>query len=319
MAETGSILASLKGAASNREEVRRSAEYPPRLTPDVENVLISSLKRPADQAGWTQALMIHVRHASPGRPGDAPEWIEQPASGETNGMKNGRVIGGILVLLLLLGLAAAWQWSPLHGWLELGTLIDRGRFLRESPLAVFFVLVVYVAGGVVVFPVTLLVVATAVIFTPVMAFAYSLLGCVMSAAVVFGMGHMMGRETVRRLVGKRLHELSLRMGRRGLLTVITLRLFPMAPYSVVNFVAGASHIKLHDFVMGTVIGLTPGLLAITLFGDNLVEAIRNPELENFLALAGLVVFFVLANIAVKKWIERRSSASAPQPSLENVE
>lgn len=263
--------------------------------------------------------MTREWHADPERPGDAAEWIEQPASGEASGMKNGRVIGGILVLLLLLGLAAAWQWSPLHGWLELGALVDRGRFLRESPLAVFIILLVYVAGGVVVFPVTLLVVATALIFTPFIAFAYSLLGCVMSAAVVYGMGNMMGRETVRRFVGKRLNELSLRMGQRGLLTVITLRLFPVAPYSVVNFVAGASHIKLHDFVIGTVIGLTPGLLAISVFGERLVETLRNPELENFLALAGLVVFFVLANIAVKKWIDRRNPASAPQPSLENVE
>ena len=37
-------------------------------------------------------------------------------------------------------------------------------------------------------------------------------------------------------------------------------MLPIAPFSIVNVVAGASHIRWSDFLLGTVIGLLPGII-----------------------------------------------------------
>ena len=44
-----------------------------------------------------------------------------------------------------------------------------------------------------------------------------------------------------------------------------------------NLVAGASHIRFRHFLIGTLIGELPGLLAISVFVDQIGEAIRNRD------------------------------------------
>ena len=43
------------------------------------------------------------------------------------------------------------------------------------------------------------------------------------------------------------------------------RNLPVAPFTIVNMVAGASHIKLGDFLLGTALGMAPGIVAIMVF------------------------------------------------------
>jgi hypothetical protein len=56
-------------------------------------------------------------------------------------------------------------------------------------------------------------------------------------------------------------------------------MLPIAPFSIVNVVAGASHIRWSDFLLGTVIGLAPGITTLTFFVDRAIAAIREPAQE----------------------------------------
>jgi uncharacterized membrane protein YdjX (TVP38/TMEM64 family) len=64
-----------------------------------------------------------------------------------------------------------------------------------------------------------------------------------------------------------LNDLSRRLGERGLLAIVFARVVPVGPFSVVNIVAGASHIGWRDFLLGTVIGLLPGVTVASIFVD----------------------------------------------------
>ena len=46
-----------------------------------------------------------------------------------------------------------------------------------------------------------------------------------------------------------------------------LRLIPIAPFTIVNLVAGISGVRLRDFLVGTLIGMGPGILLICLSVD----------------------------------------------------
>ena len=66
---------------------------------------------------------------------------------------------------------------------------------------------------------------------------------------------------------------------------------------VVNAVMGAMRIRLWHFLVGTAIGMLPGMLATTVLGDQVTAALVDPSRVNGwliglagLALAGLAAF-----------------------------
>ena len=70
-----------------------------------------------------------------------------------------------------------------------------------TPAAPAIVLAVFVVGGLLVFPVTLLIAATAATFGPWLGFAYAAAGAVASAIVTYGVGALIGRRDARERAG----------------------------------------------------------------------------------------------------------------------
>ena len=166
-------------------------------------------------------------------------------------------------------------------------------------------IVAYVLGGLVAFPVTLMVIATVLVFGPWWGGAYALTGSVVSAMVVFWTGRMLGRDAVRRFAGGLLNRLSRRLSEAGLVTVITFRIVPVAPFSVINLVAGVSEIRWRDFALGTALGMIPGVTAIVLLADRIAASLRSPDMGR-LATLGLAVLAVgIGLAALRRWIKRR--------------
>ena len=60
-------------------------------------------------------------------------------------------------------------------------------------------------------------------------------------------------------------------------------------------------VRVRDFTLGTLLGMLPGLLVMTFFGNRLESAIHDPKAESFMLLAALVVVLVL----VMAWLRRR--------------
>ncbi len=241
----------------------------------------------------------------PERPLDPEVLAERLVHEEERAPTRRRVLSGAATLIVLLGLAAAWRWTPLGEWLDVGLISAWVSGLRDSPLGPAVAMLAFVAGGLVVMPVTLLIVATALDFGPVPGFLYSMLGSVMSGVVSYGIGRALGRHTVRQLAGPRINRLSRRLAHRGVTTVAVLRLIPVAPFTVVNMVAGASHIGFRDFVLGTTIGMIPGVGAFTLFADRLESVVTRPGPDTiviFVVVAGIIA---LGGLAVNRWLGKR--------------
>jgi uncharacterized membrane protein YdjX (TVP38/TMEM64 family) len=81
------------------------------------------------------------------------------------------------------------------------------------------------------------------------------------------------------------------------------RLVPVAPYAVVNVVAGAIRIQPLHFVIGTAIGILPGTLFATVFGDQLITGFRDPRSLNPWLIAALVA--IAGVLAAATWFMRR--------------
>jgi phospholipase D1/2 len=132
---------------------------------------------------------------------------------------------------------------------------------------------------------------------------YATGGVTLSAALTYAIGRRMGHDALRRMAGSRLERISQRLGRHGLLAMIAIRVIPVAPFSIVNMAAGASHISFRHFMLGTVIGMTPGIVATVVFADQLSATLRHPGVESF-ALLGLAA---AAAIGAAVYLKRRFS------------
>jgi phosphatidylserine/phosphatidylglycerophosphate/cardiolipin synthase-like enzyme/uncharacterized membrane protein YdjX (TVP38/TMEM64 family) len=242
----------------------------------------------------------------PERPIDPDKLAEQLVPPDERAPAHRRIVVGVSMLLALLALAAAWRWTPLGEYLNVDSLSGFVAGFRGYAAAPFIVLGAFVLGGLIVVPVTLLIVVTALAFGPWEAFAYSVAGVMASAGLVYGLGHALGRDTVRRFAGSKLNRLSRRLAQRGVLTMAIVRLIPVAPFTVVNLVAGASHIRFRDFIAGTAVGMIPGIAAITLFVDRVGATLRDPGPGTVLVLAAVVLALVLGMYGLRRWVLRRT-------------
>ena len=84
------------------------------------------------------------------------------------------------------------------------------------------------------------------------------------------------------------------------------RNLPVAPFTIVNMVAGASHIKLTDFLLGTALGMLPGIVAITVFADRVAAVARNPHWTNIAVAAGIAIVLALGIWLAQKRLRSRN-------------
>ena len=201
----------------------------------------------------------------------------------------GRVAMLLVVLLGLTGLAAAWHFTPLGSRVDVDTIVHAVAAIRESSAAPLIIIATYLIGGLIIFPVTVLISATAIVFEPLSSIIYAFGGCLASSVLMYGIGGALGRATVRRVAGSRLNRLSKLLVRQDLFAIAALRVLPVAPYSIVNIVAGASHMRFRDFMLGTALALAPGIVAISVLAEHVKLIIREPHLKYIFSATILIL------------------------------
>jgi phosphatidylserine/phosphatidylglycerophosphate/cardiolipin synthase-like enzyme/uncharacterized membrane protein YdjX (TVP38/TMEM64 family) len=243
--------------------------------------------------------------SDPEKPVAADELIEKFVPEDVRDSGHQRLKGLAFLLLIMLALAAAWRWTPLGDLLDFSAIVTWADRLREMEATPLIVAGIYLAGTLIMVPITLLILATAFVFGPLTGFLYAMGGSLLGAMSSYYLGHIVGRDTIRKLGGSRLNKVSRRLARHGIITIIALRVVPVAPFSLINIAAGASHILFRDFVLGTLLGMAPGILALTLLEHQVERAIRDPSLGDFALLGALVVGILLAAWLSKRWLAKK--------------
>jgi len=165
------------------------------------------------------------------------------------------------------------------------------------------VLLAYTPASIVLFPRPLITLFAVAAFGAWHGFGYAFGGIMIAGLATYALGLRLDRQAVRRIARGRLNRLSQVMRRRGVVAMTAVRLVPVAPYAVVNVVAGAIRIQPLHFVIGTAIGILPGTLFATVFGDQLITGFRDPRSLNPWLIAALVA--IAGVLAAATWFMRR--------------
>jgi uncharacterized membrane protein YdjX (TVP38/TMEM64 family) len=82
------------------------------------------------------------------------------------------------------------------------------------------------------------------------------------------------------------------------------RVLPLLPFTLVNMTCGAFGVPVRTFLLGTVLGMAPGVLGMTLVGDRILAVIRQPTPGAIVGLVGVVAVLVL----VARFFRKRAAA-----------
>jgi uncharacterized membrane protein YdjX (TVP38/TMEM64 family) len=148
-------------------------------------------------------------------------------------------------------------------------------------------------GGLIFAPLTVLIAATAAAFGPVNGFYMALAGSLASAYVTFLIGYFSGKNLFQNWTNTAFNKITSRVQDAGVLGIATLRMIPLAPYTLVNMILGVTKVKALSFMLGTLLGLLPGIVAMVVLGDAIAGFWREPDIESLgYAALGIAIWFI---------------------------
>jgi uncharacterized membrane protein YdjX (TVP38/TMEM64 family) len=158
-------------------------------------------------------------------------------------------------------------------------------------------------------PVTVLIGGIGILFGPLSGSLLAMSAAIASAVLSYLFGQFTGKNFIRNFAGEKINSISKQLAKRGIWTIIVVRIVPVAPYAVINMLAGASHIRFRDYIFGTIIGMTPGILILTSFFGHLVQVFKDATTANILILVALlavvgILFTVGAKYIIRKKINK---------------
>jgi phosphatidylserine/phosphatidylglycerophosphate/cardiolipin synthase-like enzyme/membrane protein YqaA with SNARE-associated domain len=190
------------------------------------------------------------------------------------------IVAAILGFWILLGIQGT------ENGFDLRALLDSLRKIAAHPLAPWAAVPAFVAGSLVVMPVTAMIALCGLLFEPWIAVLTATTGMLASTAVNHWIGMHFGNAISARIPNSVATRINGIAAASDAWSLAGLRLIPIAPFTVVNIVAGASGINLREFLLGSIIGMGPGIVLICLSVDRARAALSGePVLEPWIIVA----------------------------------
>lgn len=215
---------------------------------------------------------------------------------------------GVGAVLLSQGLDAG---SPTRDLLR--TLVEQ---VRDPRWGILYVLLAYALATMVFAPITAMFVATCLAVGSLRGVAYSLVGGLFSASLAYVAGRRFGADWLGRMNHRTFDKLRSLMSTRPVRAVVLARFLPVGNFTMINLALGGFRVRYSAFLIGNVIGMAPGLLAITVFEELLEQALHNPDWKRWalLALGGAIAVAML--YAVSRRLSQRRLLPTEAGALE---
>ena len=161
-------------------------------------------------------------------------------------------------------LFAAWRLLPGAEWVR--ALRDRAGSLGMAGRALYAL--VYAVATVLLFPASLLTIAAGFAFGLGWGVAVAWAGATAGAALAFLIARHGAREHVEKAARKRenFRAIDRAVGEKGWKIVALLRLSPLVPFSLSNYLYGLTSIRFGPYLLASAAGMLPGTILYVYFG-----------------------------------------------------
>lgn len=210
--------------------------------------------------------------------------------------------------LWIAGCAGAAFWW-LESGLEIAEVPERlDAWLSQFGLlrAAMIYIVLYTVRPLILFPATVLTVASGLLFGPWLGILFTIIGENASANFAFAIARWLGHGWIADREEGRLKRWDDKLRENAITTVLIMRLVYM-PFDAVNYGCGLTSMRQRDFFIGTFLGILPALVTFVLLGGAGAAGVEN----RLLLIGSALVFFFLGLIVAR--VLRREIPEAEVP------
>lgn len=166
---------------------------------------------------------------------------------------------------------------------------------------------IYCAASLVPFPTAVLSSAAGALWGAYLGTLMTVLSATLAACIPFVLARFMARRSVRKMIEKsdgagRCDRFA---GRNGFMTVFVMRLIPIFPWDMVNYLSGLCSIRFRDYFLASLIGTIPASLTYNLIGASL----GGPVNKTAVAVAVLLTVLMAAALMIyrKKTLKQKTT------------
>lgn len=195
------------------------------------------------------------------RDGSQPETDEE-------GSGSRRWVGLAVVALLIVAAIVAWR----LGYIEPRGIADWLESVGGEWWAPIAFIGLYIVFNVLLIPATALTLTAGIVWGWVEGGLWVLLASSIASLIPYLIARGGSEWVVRKLesAGGKIYE---KLRDEGFMTLLLLRLIPLAAYNVLNYAAGLAGIRLRDYVLATFIGTIPGIFIFTYLADSIARGV----------------------------------------------
>ena len=168
------------------------------------------------------------------------------------------------------------------------------------------------------FPRTVFTLAAGLLFGPYLGVPLAVLASTLSAVIALLLVRAAGWQLSRLIRHPRVDSLDARLRERGWPAIVSMRMIPAVPFSVVNYAAGASAVRVLPYTLATFVGLLPGTAAVVILGDALTGNVSPLLFVVSLCTASLGIAGLIYEIRAHRRAHRErlaDSASDTEPAI----
>lgn len=210
-----------------------------------------------------------------------------------------------LILVAAAALAAMWRWTPLAETITAERILGWTRAVRDTWWAPLVLVATYTPAAFVLLPRPLITLVSVMTFGVLLGLVYATTGVLLAALVTYGAGRYLPRKTVHRLAGDALEPAGRLLREHGTLAVFGSNMLPTPPFVIQNMIAGAVRIPLWKYMLGTFLALLPGMLAWTVFGEQISNALEDTSKVSYGLIVGAIVLLVAFTFLARRFLAKR--------------
>lgn len=179
-------------------------------------------------------------------------------------------------------------------------------------IAAFMVL--YIAGVVLMVPGTLGTLTAGAVLGFAVGFPVAGISALIGATLAFFVSRAVGKDGMNELLGDRLTSIDEWLMDNDFLSILILRLMPIAPFNGLNYAAGLTSVRPTRYILASAIGIAPGTALSTFFAASSNDMTSSSFVFASVALAILIIgSAIVARRFTKK---RRAEAGDAQTNAD---
>lgn len=158
--------------------------------------------------------------------------------------------------------------------------------------AVILFIIFCIKSIIIVIPMIALYISAGLILPPEIAVIFTLISVAAEMTIGFFAGKKLGHSKVKKIAGgnKYAGKLFNKMNDNVFISSFLLRFIPIFSLDLISMIFGAADVKYSEFLLGSVLGIIPGLVPIVLAGNSITDPLSREFLIPFSIFAVLSLF-----------------------------